>query len=270
MNRITLHIAGKLVHTIDFPATWDELSSAELLQVCKHLIAPLPPEMEPTRRTQILMDLLKLRTAHLSMPAHWMSMIDISDFAIATTDLLAFIFTETNRTIPPFPSLRIGFKLKARPAPARSFDDLHVGEYEDADLFANLFAETKEVKFLALLAASVFRPSRKYNAAYKADTFEKAFLKVAPQKLMAIYTWFRGCQATLPLLFKDLMEKGDSKKTNDLTIFTQCIHAAAGPKNGMRHQVRALPLKELLFDMNLDAKNAKEEQRKIEEASKKK
>ena len=262
MNRITLHIPGKLVHTVDFPATWDELTQPELLQVCKHLIVPLSPELETTRRTAILLSILKLRTAHLRLPRHWMSQIDISDFAVASTDLLQFIFTETNRTLPPFPKLRIGFKLSYRPAPAANFDDLHVGEYEDADVFANLFAQTKEAKFLALLAASVFRPSRRYNASYKADKYEQAFLKLPAEKLMAIYTWFRGCQAQLPSLFKDLMEKsGDDKKNHDLTIFTQCIHAAAGPKNGMRHQVRALLLKELLFDMNLDAKAAKEQQR---------
>ena len=231
---------------------------------------PTAPEDAHLPMTQTLIDLLQSRTRHLRMPRHWLSLIDISDFGIAQAELLVFIKQATTLTHQPFPKLSIKrwglFPYTIGIGPANDFNDLYTGEYEDADLFSNLFAQTQEIKYLVLLAATLYRPCRNWNADYKADKHDKLFWKLSPETLMLIYTWFKGCQNKLPSLFPDLMEKpaGQQKATPDLAVFTKCIHAAAGPKNGKRSEVRALPLKEFLFDMNIDAKAYKEQMRHFE------
>lgn len=272
MTTIHLHRPGSFSHSVPFPTTWNECTTDELLTICRRLIMPTAPEDSHLPMTQTLIELLQSRTRHLRMPRHWLSLIDISDFGIAQAELLPFISQGTTLTRQPFPLLKARwwglFPFTLGMGPADDFNDLYVGEYEEADLFSNLFAQTQEVKYLVLLAATLYRPSRVWNAQYKADKHDKPFWKLAPEALMLIYTWFKGCQNKLPALFPDLMEKpaGQQKSAPDLAVFTKCIHAAAGPKNGKRSEVRALPLKEFLFDMNLDAKAYKEQMRQFEAA----
>lgn len=273
MNSVTLHKPGSYEIKVPFPATWNELTTAEVVGINKRLLAVLPPHQEPTRQTNILLYLLRSRFKKTKVPRSAYPMIDIQDFATAQADLLQFIFESSTLTRQPFARLlrKIPYIRPAAIGPADEFNDLHVGEYEDADIFANLFAQTKEAKFLQLLAATLYRPSRTWQPGYNAERQLRHFKKIPVPVLMAIYTWFKGCQASLPPLFPHVMDKPGkaSNKPPDLTLFTQCIHAAAGPKNGKRSEVRALNLKEFLYEMNLEAKAAKDQIAAMEKAQNK-
>lgn len=270
MSTVTLHLPGRFEHTVTFPQNWNDLTTAELLAINWRMIQPLPPDMEITRASNMLLDLLRSRFKKHGLPRHTYEMISIQDFASAQADLLRFIFDSTTLTRQPFAQLhrRIPLLRPAAIGPADAFGDLFVGEYEDADIFANLFAQTKEAKFLQLLAATLYRPVRQWLPEYNAEKQLRHFQKIPLHKLMVVYAWFKGCQSQLPGLFPHMMEKPGkaSNKAPDLTIFTQCIHAAAGPKNGLRSQVRALKLMEFLFEMNLEAKAHKEQLAAMEAA----
>ena len=58
--------------------------------------------------------------------------------------------------------------------------------------------------------------------------------------------------------------EGEGTEEPDPMVFTKCIHAGAGPKNGTRDQVRMLNLKEYFFDMELEAIKAKELKKEYE------
>ena len=113
-----------------------------------------------------------------------------------------------------------------------------------------------------MLAAILYRPrsgkTRIPYQDYQAERIKPLFKKLPHHQLLLIHTWYCGCRANLPKYFPNVFDSKTSSKNIDLSAFTKCIHAGAGPRNGTRPQIRETLLKEFLLDMDLQAKAAAE------------
>lgn len=242
---------------IELPSEWNELTRQELLIISKDLMHIEEKGYEA--KANILTTLIALRAAgqKIRLPKFWKHNLSPEDAVLQGFDLINFLFDRIALTKQLLPEIKTG----SNPltgwvyGPCSGFDDLTCGEFEDAKLFFDLFKNDKEIKDLAMLSAVLWRPKvsgkRVRYKEYDAEKKLAAFLKLSPELLMSNFFWFAGCLLTLPELFPQTFSSGSGPE--DLSAFTKCIHAGAGPKNGTRAQVRELLLKEFFFDMEQEA-----------------
>lgn len=258
---------------IQFPNSWNDLTEKELHFIAKTLLDQTQENASQTRAL-IVRFLLLERTKKIKLPVNYLNLIDPEEIVLQVFPLLDFIVEKNDRTNTPAP---IG-KLICHP-----FDEITCGEFEDCEIAAAKFAEENDVKHLAQIAAILFRPASlfrlppspfgegtgvreyiRYNSrtdsylTYKSDRKIKHFLKLPPEELYSIFIWYAGCRSQLQFYFPDVYEKGKKNGHPDAMVFTNTIHAGAGPKNGSRNQIRRMKLYEFLYDCNQEAKKAKE------------
>lgn len=238
------------------PSAWNDLADQEMFFIAETLLQ-LNDQNASQTRGAILYYLIseRAKSAHKTLPGDWLMWIVPEQFVRDVYPLIDFIFKENDRTICPFIA---GYKME--------FEDITCGEFEDCEMAAFRFSEDNDLKHLAEIAAILFKPKGepyiKYNSrtdsylTYKADKKVKHFEKLKPEILYAMFIWYSGSRNQLRFIFPDLFTGG--KSDPDPMIFTNTIHAGAGPKNGSRSQIRCMKLYEFLYDCNQEAKKAAE------------
>jgi hypothetical protein len=266
---INLHQPGSLNLTLEFPSSWNELFPEEVNFICKSLLQQTEENANATRAL-ILKFIIDLRTkaSRKKLPAQWMNQVDAEQAVMQGYPLLDFIFNKNELTNLPKPIMLIFYLVKLHCQP---FREITCGEFEDCEILANRFHEEASAELLANLSAILFRPKKadklipyiiyNYKTAtyitYKAERKIKSFLKLRPWQLYAAFVYYAGCRNQLRDLFPDVYEGGDSSQP-DMMAFTNCIHAAAGPKNGNRNEIRCTKLYEFMYEANQEAIKAKE------------
>jgi hypothetical protein len=279
MISINLHQPGRLDLTIQFPSGWDELLPEEVMEISRQQIKE--GNTQEAARAAILKFIISLRTklSKQKLPPQWMNLIDAEQAVINGYPLLDFIYNENELTRVPEQKIMCFY------GPADAFEELTCGEFEDTEIEFNKFYTEPDIIPLAKLAAILWRPSsiplcrsrrvsyitwQHKTATYKtydANKPAKHFLKISPERLYAIFTWYVGCRSQLPKLFPTVHEGGEKKNEMDLHAFTKCIHAGAGPKNGSRQTIRLMKVFEFFFDMEEEAIKAKEQEKIYNEQS---
>jgi len=280
MITVNLYQPGKINCTIQFPAAWDDLFPEEVMEISRQQLQDGNDQYKA--RAAILKFIIKFRAKITKQKFNpdWFNLIDAEQAVVNGYPLLDFIYDGNTLTKPPENCIthRTSYFLHRTSyyGPGTTFENLTVGEFEDAEQLYGGFFNDPDGKPLAHLAAILWRPKTKrfgssfggtrlpyisYNyksASYKTYNAEKRipdFLKLEPCRLYAIYTWYTGCRNQLPLLFPKIHEHhGDKSGKPDIMAFTNCIHAGAGPKNGTRQQIRLLKLSEFMYDMEQEAK----------------
>jgi hypothetical protein len=261
----------KIDRTVQFPTEWNELSIAELQVISNSILTDLTTPDQS--RALVLFALLKLRCDPKDTIKNFDQRFDAEDLVINGLPLLDFIYTANGLTRQPFPVITLLGNLFTLQLPQAlqgredDFENLTCGEFEDAEIFYHEFKKGPAAISLAKLASVLYRPLNmkyiEYNASkgtyitYDGDKLVRRFMKLSPWKLYTIFLWYAGCREQLPKIFKTVF-KGEATTEPDLLAFTKCIHAGAGSKNGSRNEIRVTPLKEYLFEMELEAVKAEE------------
>lgn len=270
LTTINLYQPSRIDKEIEFPTEWNELDPVELNAVAEVMLSEL--QEKNIVKSVLLLELLKHRASLNKISFEVIQRLDPEDLATDGMPLIEFIYTSNGLTRQPFPTIRIKknrFQLQATMHGLENdFDNMTAGEFEYTEIAFLQFQQTPDMKFLATIAAILYRPVKKefiqYIAAkdkyitYDYRKAEQYFTRQTPEILFTIFMWYLGCRSMLPLYFPTLHEGGNEANKNDLLIFTKCIHSAAGPKNGTREQVRRTLLKALFFDMEQEAIKAKE------------
>jgi hypothetical protein len=269
MIEINLYRSGNLNCNIQFPSDWNELTVDELMQVCKHQLINVKNQIISKAALLIYIMRNRAKLQKQKLPSHFEQMIDAEDISINGYPLLDFIYEENRLYKQLVKKIKLPFSIVNYYGPQSGFDNLTCGEFEDAEMFFNKFHEEPGIESLAYLAAILWRPkntpyirfhakTRKYKT-YNAEKRVKQFLKLPPWQLYACFVWYAGCRSLLPKAFPAVYEPdNDAPDVQSVNPFTDCIHSAAGPKNGTRNEVRMTPVKELFYEMNLEALKAKE------------
>ncbi len=192
--------------------------------------------------------------------------LDAEDATLNGAPTVDFLTTENNLTKQPYKKLWLPFSWKTFIAkvsgPADDFNDLTVGEFEDTEMYFNEFKANPNGESLANLAAVLYRPGKKrylrkhrWNGSwifYKSEKLYPQFKKLSALELYTIYLWYSGCREQLPKYFPEVFDGPQTQNDEpDLMVITNCIHNAAGPKNGLRNEVRITLLKEFMQEMKL-------------------
>lgn len=260
MVTIQLYQPKKYDEFIKFAENWNELLTLELEAIARHmLVTDVPANVI---KANLLLELLVIR----SKDANLKDLLDAEDCAINGLPLINFIFAENNLTKQPYPKLLLNDIVYL--GPVDHFDTIQTGEYEEAFIHFLKFKEDNNADHLVAMAAVLYRQQGVKFITYNADIAENVvyeyekvlpvFKQLTAVQLYTIYMWFTGCQAMLQLIFSNVYNSGSDDAAPDLLVFTKCIHAAAGPKNGSRDAIRRMLLKELLFDMEQESIKQKE------------
>ncbi|MES2457201.1 MAG: hypothetical protein V4594_16725 [Bacteroidota bacterium] len=271
MISINLYQAGIIDERIDFAETWNELDLTELHAISRVMLSDLQEEV--TQKSIILLELIKHRAAKKKIPVEVIQRIDPEDLTISGLPLVDFIYASNGLTRQPYTTIKVPADISfmnrrfGMIGPKDDFQNLTCGEYEAAEIIFLQFKESNDASLLASLAAVLYRKDAKefisYNyrkstyVTYDHEAYTKYFARLDHHVLFTIFLWYNGCRSMLPVFFPTLHEGSDAG-TKDLMVFTKCIHAAAGPKNGTRDQVRRSGLLPLFFEMEQEAKKAKE------------
>lgn len=255
MVTIALNKPGAFSHKIEFPSSWDELSTSEMELVSVEVMAQR--QNQAINKAYIFTGLIEKRAAEqkIKLPADWKSNLNYEQAASAGFDAIDFIFSSNTRTINPYPALKSG-KFKTFNGPDDDFNSMTCGEFEDSQFMFFQFNQTSDISHIAKLTSILWREKGKSYEA-KDDKRVEFFKKLPVEQLFSILIWYSGCLDRLGLFFPNVFKK-DSNGSPDPNAFTNCIHYGAGPKNGTRENIRKMLLKEFLYDMELEAKTMKE------------
>lgn len=263
--------------TLPFPSTWNELTTPELEAVATALTSTAN---EWENKISLFIKLVELRATsfNIKLPYAWPTNLNPEDIAIAGIDAINFLFSTNERSINPYPKLKLPGIFGARSTfygPANDFNDITCAELEDAEHLIDEFSKTKQIATLASLAAIFWRLPINNNVLQRRQNrfpydevisqhYHSHFLHLPVQKLMACYIYIIGSRNNLPKYFPGpygTPEQGEGKA--DPTSFTKTIHAGAGVKNGTRENIRKMLAKEFLFDLQQEFDNAKEQEKQL-------
>ncbi len=289
MIDINLYQPGVVNHTVQFPSTWDEFTLQELHLVSKSILFNY--EHPSQAAAALFMAILQLRCKDVADNNGDNIIIekclDAEDASINGLQALDFIYKSNNLIAQPYKKISVPY-FKKIPILKKyligledDFNNLTCGEFEDAEIFFTQFKENPDALHLANLAAVLYRPKgikyiqyvSKTNsyASYPTEKMAQRFLNLQSWVLYTIFLWYAGCRNQLPKIFKNCFSENqpvseDAEKDVDLLIFTKCIHAGAGPKNGSRNEIRCTLLKEFFMDIELEKIQAIELQTQIDAA----
>lgn len=271
MVSINLYTPPVFDFELEFPSSWNELLPVEIPFISRQLLLQSDGAVV---RGPILKYLIDSRAAlaDKELPKDWFLKIDAEQFVIDVYPLADFIFNDNNLTNTP-----LAIEMQGRTLHPQLFENITCAEFEDCEVLAMRFAEEPSPELLANLSAILFRiktiggvePYMKLNpvtAQYVTYATEKKivpFLKLPPEQLYAHFIWYSGCRAQLPLMFPGVYDGGTPGQL-DLMAFTKCIHSGAGQKNGSREKIRTMKLYEFMFEMELEAQRAAEQEAQYE------
>lgn len=280
---INLYQPGRVNDTIQFPSQWNEFNLQEIHIIAKTILSNFATA--PQANASLFLNLLRMRSSKKfkGIEKH----LDGEDIVINGYPAISFIYKENNLTRQPYPKIKLpGLSFRNYYGPADDFNSLTCGEFEDAEFFFNRFKIDQTAEHLAHLAAILYRPKnifsnkiKKYHRlikntdsyeTYDAEKIYLKFKKLKPWVLYSIFLWYAGCREQLPKIFPNCFgaSKQETEETRDpdFLIFTKCIHAGAGPKNGTRNQIRCTLLKEFFLEIELQNIENIELQNKIDNA----
>lgn len=265
MTTVQLFQPPRININLQLPTQWNELHRHELSSVATALL--LADKMPP--RAFLLKRMMEYRAKlqRIRLPRKLFGKLNPEDAVINGYPLLDFIFAENNLTQQPYNRIKLpGLYPCTVYGPHSGFDNLTVCEYEDAFFFYNQFKCDPLIIHLATMAAILWRKKNKpylvrnksndgYST-YNHTALLPRFRRLPVTTLFTMYLWFEGCQQQLQKIFYEVY----NQPANDAAAdggdgFTRAIHAAAGPKNGTRAQVRCLLIKEFLYDAQLEIIN---------------
>ncbi|WP_347269024.1 hypothetical protein [Paracoccus sp. (in: a-proteobacteria)] len=264
MNTITLSVPLQFSHTIPFPSEWDELTTEELLFICAEQL--YEGKLIQFQKAAIFDFIFRNRAKDIKeLKDNPSTYLDPEDAALAAIDLLDFLYKSNNLTRQHFPLIDISGTNFI--GPEDNFDSITCGEFEDTEIFYQDFITDPRPEPMARLTAILWRQKGQdymyFNAekhkwlTYNHEPFTAAFSKLPESQLYAIFAWYSGCRSLLQGWFPYLYESGINSDEPDMLVFTKCIHAGAGEKNGSREDIRRMLLKEFFLDMNISAQNNK-------------
>lgn len=278
MTTINLYQPHLVDETLDFPTEWNELTLDELHIIAKTILKGFD---KVAQANAFLLQNLLLARCNGKVP-NIDKLLDPEDAVINGFPLIEFILKENKLTRQPYPLLLVPNRMiPCKPhrmvGPEDEFNNLTCGEFEDAEVFFNQFNEKPNPESLAHLAAIIYRkkdvPYLEYNhkdntyTPYDAEAMVRHFAKLKPWELYTIYLWYIGCRTMLPKIFPNTFNSNSGEPGEaDPFVFTKCIHASAGPKNGSRNDIRRTLLKEFLMELELESINQIELKRQMDAA----
>lgn len=267
MVTVNLFQSGGINAYILLPESWQELDTAELIEFARLQLQYA--NQQHAAKAALLLFIIKYRAKQqkVKLPKFWQLGIHRENFVIDGIPLLNFLYNDIEMETNPLPVITINkiFKTKLY-GPESNFTNITCGEFEDAEQQYFSFAEKPNQEALAQLTAILWRPKNMPYHGYDKLTYLKAIRRLKPEILFTVYLFYTASRNRLPTLFPTIYE-GDGSKADapDMMAFTKCIHAAAGPKNGTRENIRKMLLLELMYDMELEAINAKKLQQEYEQ-----
>ena len=266
MVSINLYASGVLNCNLQFPSSWDDLLPEEVIEFAR--LQLLFANDQPTAKATMVYFIIEKRAdlQKIKLPDNWKEALDPDQLATDGFDLLDFLYTSNQLHNQPLPVIELPLCTPSKMVgPKSGFSNITCGEFEDAEYYFYEFVESPSNVPLAMMASVLWRPA---GIIYCKDDAEKNydhFVNLLPEILYSIYLWYSGCRSLLPKMFPTVYENDGKKNDFDMMAFTKCIHAAAGPKNGTRDNIRKMPLLELMFDMEQEAIHAKEIQEQYEQ-----
>jgi len=228
---IELYQPNAVNDTIDYPSTWAELSLEEMKVIAAGYFGTA------LGRAELLLAILAHRLG--TERVHLLPMLSIEDLSIEYMSLTEFITDRIDRTQP--------LALEKFYTPLPDFEEITVGEYEEADIALSQYISEGKVEYLVDFFKTYYRVAKSSN---------DQLPDIATMQACALC--FIGCKSFLPKAFP-LVFGSDSQGKQaqpDLLALTKLIHSGAGPRNGTRDNIRRMPLKEFLFDCQLEAEKA--------------
>ena len=259
MQTVSLIKDGK-AYDFEIPESWNEIKREQL----PDFISAGFTDNITTAKIQALLMLLT-DYAQGKFPTQWLYDVDHEDMALAL-DCVNFLFDTNLLTNTPLVKMKLaGTEILG---PADNFDNMTVGRFEAAGVHFTLFKTNHDYTHLDdfILELLSFSPGME-----KSQCLELV-RKIDIKMKLALYTWFAGCinaAMQIPEIAAVYEDNGGEPGEVNLAAFTICIHGAAGPRNGLREQIRQQNIKEFLFDIGLqmiDAERQAEELEKMKHA----
>lgn len=253
---------GVIDKTIPFPSEWNDLTLRQLHLVSNFIMS----EFRDKGQARAALFLSLLQSVCGKKVKNIVNRLDPEDAVINGLPATEFIIKENNLTRQPYPTLELPFSWKSLTqtvyGPADDFNDITCGEFEDAEIFFNQFKIEPGAESLANLAAVLYRAKgvkylrrHRWNGtwiSYQSEKLLPRFKKLTALQLYTIYLWYCGCREQLPKYFPECFDGAPAANEEpDMMVFTNCIHHAAGAKNGSRNDIRMTPLKEFFQELKL-------------------
>jgi hypothetical protein len=216
---------------VELPETWDELQKPELVVIGAGYFG------REASMVSVMMAILENRIDKENH--HIIPLISVEDLATEYSALTGFISERIDRT----QNIEIPFLI----APLADFEDITVGEFEESDIALSLYINEGNPEHLVDF----------FKAYYRMDkSLQDHLPDVGTMRAAALC--FIGCKTNLHRTFPLVFGSGEASSTNspDYMALTKLIHHGAGPKNGTREDIRRMPLKEFLYDCQLEAEKA--------------
>ncbi len=231
MISIELYQPNAVNEKIDYPSTWDELTPHEMKVIGVGYFGTA------LSRAELLLAILESRLGKKRI--NLLPMLSIEDLSIEYMSLTEFITERIDRTESiPIENLY---------CPTADFEDITVGEYEEADIALSQYIADANPQHLVDFFKTYYRVDKSVQD-HIPDT----------ATMQACALCFIGCKSFLPKSFPLVFGGGEAGKQTqpDLLALTKLIHSGAGPRNGTRDNIRRMPLKEFLYDCQLEAEKA--------------
>lgn len=277
VTTINLYQPNHVDETVDFPTEWNELTIDELHIIAKTILSGFD---KSSQANAFLLQNLLVARCNGKIPSID-KRLDAEDAVINGFPLIEFILKENKLTRQPYPELKVPNRMiPCKPhrmvGPVDEFNNITCGEFEDAEVFFGQFNENPNPESLAFMAAVLYRkegvpyisfnPKDNSYSTYDAEAMVRHFAKLKPWELYTIYLWYIGCRTLMSKIFPLTFSTGSGDGEADPFVFTKCIHASAGPKNGSRNEIRRTLLKEFLMELELESKNQEELKRQMDAA----
>ncbi len=246
MIQAELTLGGK-DYAIPLPSEWNELKMEELYIISECILQNKPIQLLTLQLIEYRRNLHKI-----NIGAQWYRRVPPQLLSRELLPWAEHLLKENNLTVQPI-SIR-----KGHYAPESDFNDLTCGEYEECTALVRQYNADSNKEHLRKIFSVLYRKKNEQNkrialSASKVPDLKSSFFRRLPLPILHIvYLWYVGCLNSLHRTFAELYEGGESEEdeegTADLMSFTKLIHAGAGERNGTREQIRAMPIKEYLFD----------------------
>lgn len=266
MVSVSLHFR-KFTAIIPFPENWNELTTDQL-RYC------LAAQTSKYSKQKIFYYLLvsNAKAAKIKLPQNWEAKLNLEQASAASLTAINFLYDANSLTRFPFPTLNFGWLKQYRfTGQEDRFKSLTVHQLEECFILVELFRNAQEARHLQKLASVLFlkksilpwakQPEFNLKTAEKNS---KLFKHCPVDVLLCVYAWVCGCIAELPLYFPEIFPQPEATQNQepkpfDFQAFAKCIHGSAGPRNGLRSDIRKQPALEFLFDINLQAIEARKQ-----------
>lgn len=254
------------------PQSWSEVNATQLAAVAPILLSGTDID---TAKPLIINALLQWEDAIVKAIKKAKS-VDLlySDIAQKLYPLIQWVFTDKNITVNVIPTISINRKYKFLGAdvlhgPADEFNNLTIGEFDDAEYWFNQYLDSnmQNAHALHMLIAILYRAAKPkyipdmgdirqpYN--YHLNELRAAQIATISTGIQkAILLWYMGCRAKLVEDYKFLFDK---KKTtgNGLNGWTPIVYELAGGKFGTLEDTNNQLLKSIFYELRLmDIKRA--------------